>query len=377
MVNTLLIPITFTVSETNGTKGGDVVGQQSRIERTVVDFPWQNFVPGKDISEINCPGSQEPINNDYTGTILTITGVPPGEWKNRGYDWLKRQLAVLVANRGAKRKGFEEDPGFNIKITAPDFAGGQLEDLREKLLKAGWGTLKAEINSKGHAVCKLDALGINKREIISSERFPLLHDISLELAILVYDREQFRDSRILSLGSLRDILNDWGGVQIRYKGVRVYPYGDDDWLNIDKDRGLRKLNPGTELFAFAQTLKGVDPGRSLISMLSMRSYVGSVDIGESAIGFEPKLNREGFVESHALEQLSKFVRFAIDWSTILRDYYLRQDTLKKADQAKEKFEELIKEKIESGKVVESAIAHLKAETKVISDVLPAAQKKEI
>ncbi|MEP7198104.1 MAG: HAMP domain-containing sensor histidine kinase, partial [Saprospiraceae bacterium] len=308
---------------------------------------------------------------------LIITGVP-NEWTDRGYNWLKRQIAVLVANRGAKRIGFKEDPGFNVRINAPNLEGDKLENIRDKLLKAGWGTLKAEINKKGQAHCTLDALGIGKREIISAITFPHLRYISLELAIMVDSREQIRDSKILSLGSLKEILDEWGGIQVRYKGIRVYPYGDDDWLNIDKDRGLRKLSPISEsqLYIFAKTLRGVDPGRSLLNMLSMKSYVGSVEVGELAGGFELKLSREGFVNSLAVDELREFVRFAIDWSTILRDYYLRQEVHKRADKAKEIFEELINEKIEKSRIVESAIAHLHSESKVLSDVLPSAQKRK-
>ncbi len=358
---------------TLGTKRGNVIGKQAQIEKTIVEFPWLKFVPGKDITTINCPGWQEEIKNEETGTKLIITEVTD-EWTDRGYNWLKRQLAVLVANRGTKREGYKEDPGFNIKIIAPDFEGGQIENLRERLLKAGWGTLKAEVNKNGQAICKLDALEIGKREISSSKVFPHLKDISLELAIMVDDRDQIRDTKILSLGSLKNILDEWGGVQVRYKGIRVYPYGDDDWLNIDKDRSLRKGTPIDELSGFAQTLKGVDPGRSLLNMLSMKSYVGSVEIGESAEGFEIKLSREGFIASAAFDELKEFVRFAIDWSTILRDYYLRQEALKLADRAKERFEELVNEKIEKSRIIESAITHLKAEAKVLSDVLPAKEK---
>lgn len=363
---------------TCGTTKGNVVGKQALIEKTIVEFPWLKFAAGEDITTIRCPGSQTQIKNDETGTKLIITGVSASEWTTRGYHWLKRQLSVLVANRGYKREGFKEDPGFNVKIIAPDFEGGEIENLRDKLLKAGWGTLKAEINKKGQAVCKLDALGIGKREITSSKTFPHLTNISLELAIMVDDREQLRNTQVLSLGTLEKILNEWGGVQVRYKGVRVYPYGDDDWLNIDKDRGLRKGSPNTEseLFAFAQKLKGVNPGRSLLNMLSNKSYVGSVDIGESASGFEIKLNREGFVETVEVEELKEFVRFAIDWSTILRDYYIRQEALKLAAKAKERFEELVNEKIENSRVIESAVTHLRTEGKILSDVLPAREKRK-
>ncbi len=359
---------------TNGTKEGNILGKHVLIEKTVVEFPWTKFVPGQDITTIKCPGSQATIENEVTGTRLIITDVPD-EWTHRGYNWLQRQLAVLAANRGIKRIGYNEDPGFNVKIIANDF-NGEVQDIRSNLLGAGWGTLMARINDEHHAVCELIAMGIGRRKITSSVKFTKLKDITLELAIMVDDKSQIRDRNVISLSTMEKILNEWGGVQVRYKGVRVYPYGDDDWLEIDKDRGLRKGSPNSELFNFAQTLKDVDPGRSLLNMLSMRSYVGNVEIGENAKGFEPKLSREGFISSPEFDQLKEFVRFSIDWSTILRDYYIREENFKKALIAKELFEEVIGEKVEQSRVMESALNHLTHEAKVVSEVLPISQRKD-
>jgi len=360
---------------TNGTKKGNLIGNQQLIERTLVEFPWMKFEPGKDLTTIKCPGKQTEIKNETTGTKLIISDITD-EWTTKGYYWLNRQLAVLAANRGRKRKGFKDDPGFNIKITAPNFENGDTTDLRAKLMNSGWGTLRAEINTKKQAVCVIDAMGIGERKITSSLKFPHLQDIKLELAIMVDSRSQIRDTNILSLGTLQQILDDWGGVQVRFKGVRVYPYGDDDWLEIDKDRGIRKANPNNELFLFAQTLRGVDPSRSLLNMLSMKSYVGNIEVGEKATGFEPKLNREGFVSSQALDELKAFVRFAIDWSSILRDYFIRQEALKDAIIAKEKFEGIIGENVTQAKVIESALNHLRTEATILSDVLQPSKKKQ-
>ncbi len=183
-----------------------------------------------------------------------------------------------------------------------------------------------------------------------------------------------RDTGILSKGTLKKILPDWGGVQVRCQGFRVYPYGDDDWLGIDHDRGLRKRIPMTELRTFAESLQGIDPVRVLLNMLSMRSYVGNVEIGERAAGFEMKSNREGFLYSDAVNELKDFVRFAVDWSTIYRSYYLH--TRKKADSetARERLEAVTGEKIEKGKEVESAVDYIRKEVEHISTFLPEQEK---
>lgn len=353
---------------THGTKRGNSVGKQSNIEKTEVQFPWKDFTAGTDVTDIECPGTRQTLRNWETGTTLIISEVSD-EWNTRGWNWLKRQLAVLSANRGTTREGYKSDPGFVVQIVAPDFEGG-VRDIREDFLNAGWGTLTAHINAKNQAVCELDAIGIGKKTITSTHKFPNLSDVSLKVGIMVADRSQMRDTTVLSLGTMQEILPDWGGVQVRYRNFRVFPYGDDDWLDIDRDRGLRKGQPKNELLAFAQTLKGVDAPRSLLNMLSMRSYIGNVHIGEETEGFEMKLNREGFIHSPAVDELKAFVRYAIDWSTILRDFYLRQHAQEQSLIAIKNFEELIQEKLEPVHYVDAAVSYLEQEVRNITRILP-------
>lgn len=361
---------------TNGTKEGNKVGRQKYIQRTEVEFPWTDFEAGTDVTKIECPGDQSEIENAYTGTTLIIDNISD-EWSKRGFNWLKRQLAILVANRGTKRKGFKKDDGFEVLLSAPGLEG-EVRDIREDLINAGWGTLEAKLNEKKQAVCELTAMGIGYREIVSNETFPDLKDVDLKLGLLVLDREQMRDTGVISKGSLKPILDNWGGVQIKYRGFRVSPYGNDDWLRIDKDRGLRKLAPNNELMGFASSLRGVDPSRSLINALSMRNYIGSVNIGSNSSGFEMKASREGFIDSAEMDQLRKFVRFAIDWANILRDYYLRQEDIKAADDARKRFEEISDRKVEPKKVVDTALNYIESEVKTKAfDFLPKEIKKEV
>ncbi len=352
------------------------VGRKNgEYQKTEVTFPWNNFKPGTDVTEIDCPGGQSVLAEGPAGTTLHIKDLVD-EWNSRGYEYLKRQLAVLVANRGARRQGYFEDPGFNIILQAPQFEGG-LRNLREGLINAGWGTLTAYVNKDHQAVCKLHALGIGRKTIVSKEEYPHLKHIRLKIGILVDDRKQLRDKRVLSLGALRKILHDWGGVQIKYKGFRVYPYGDDDWLDIDRDRGLRKTKPKDELHSFAESLKGIDPSRSLLNMLSMRSYVGEVNIGINAPGFEMKANREGFIKSEATDELKPFARFAVDWATIWREYYLRTQAKETTEIARAYLGEVLKEEVAPERIVDAAVAYIRNEVNNISTLLPVKNKRDL
>jgi len=350
------------------------VGRENgKYQKTEVSFPWNKFKPGTDVTEIDCPGEQSILTKGPTGTTLLITDLVD-EWSTRGYEYLKRQLAVLGANRGTRREGYFEDPGFNVILEAPQFEGG-LRNLREDLINAGWGTLTAFVNKNHQAVCELHALGIGRKTIVSKEEYPHLNDIKLKIGILVDDRKQLRDTSVLSLGVLRKILNDWGGVQIKYRGFRVYPYGDDDWLDIDRDRGLRKTRPKDELYSFAESLKGIDPSRSLLNMLSMRNYVGEVEIGTKALGFEMKANREGFVKSQAMDELKPFARFAVEWGTIWRDYYLRTQAKETTEIGRAYLEEVLKEEVTPETIVDAAVTYIQSEVKNISSVLPSKDRK--
>jgi signal transduction histidine kinase len=339
---------------------------------------WSRFRPGDDISTITCPGSRKLLADAAPGTTLIIEGSREDEWSKRGYDFLKRQLAVLVANRGQKRPGFEEDPGFNIGLEAPGF-NEAIANLRERLLSAGWGELKVAVSDSGEATCTLSALKIGKKTITHPQKFPNLRTVSATIGIMPAERAEMRDREVISKGSLREILENWGGVYVRYKGFRVYPYGEpgNDWLNIDRDRGLRKSALSQVLQPFAARLRGVNPQRALLSLLSSKSYIGDVEIGDGAQEFEPKASREGFVGADAIGALRELVRFAIDWSTMYREYARALETKEEALHAREELASQLAHPVDSKEVVSAAIRVVEGEVRNLATRLPTSERQEV
>ncbi|MFC1637607.1 ATP-binding protein [Candidatus Margulisiibacteriota bacterium] len=345
------------------------------LQQTKVSFPWAKFKRGTEVTQIECLGEIKELKQARTGTTLVIKGSAKNEWKARGYDYLKRQLSLLVVNRGAKRRGYKEDPGFNIILHAPGTTA-TTKNLREEVINAGWGTLTANVDAKGKARYLLDALGIGEKQITSEDTYPSLAGISLRIGIIADVKEHFRKPKLLSKANVRQIEKDWGGIQIRYNGFRVYPYGNDDWLSIDHDRALSKGAASGNLVEVANKLKIVAPGRALLSMLSMRSYLGEVEISSKVKGFELKANREGFLDSPEIRDLKKFVRYGIDWSSIYRDYFLRLKGKKKTDQARQELVKISGQDIESEKVVEKAVNYIQTEVENVANLLPPESKSE-
>lgn len=336
-----------------------------KLEFNTLEIDWNKFIPGDDVSEVPVKGTSQTKTGDETGLKLTMTGHRRLEWRSledrRSYAYLLRQLATLAANRGVKRPGHEPDPGFRVILNAPSLEyGAALEgfvdgddeedaglavDIREKLMNAGWALLTAKIGKDGKARCHLDAASpVGKREFISNQKFTTLQDVTLKLAIFVEETGWNRNESLLPLGKLNAILNDWGGVQLRHRGVRIFPYGDpgDDWLDIEKDRARRLGRPPQEdLIDFANTIKArtpLDTGRVLLSMLSHKAFLGAVEVGDDQRGLEVKADREGFVDNQVFQELKSFTRFAIDWAMIWRDFAVKERARQTADKFRRELE---------------------------------------
>lgn len=352
-----------------------------RYERTRLIFQWDNFTPGSTVSSIQVDATSEYLLKGKTGLKLTMTGAKADEWSYRGYSYLKRQLAALCANTGSQRDGYEEDPGFQVFLLAPGLQKeNETSDLREQLMNAGWGTLEAHLDEDSHAVCSLTAKGLGKRKIRSSRPFSGLKDVSLKLAIFPHDKEWLRDVSVVSKGSVAELCNDWGGVQVRFRGFRIYPYGDeqDDWLDIESDRARRLGKPtDNDIFDYARVLDGVDASRSLLNMLSMKSFLGSVEIGEAQTGLEPKADRMGFLQSETFRELKRFTRYAVDWSMVLRDYAVQLSIAQEQRELKQKIEKEHGYKISSDDSPTETVRAMRVAIETIADDVPKTHKPQV
>ncbi|MCK4765612.1 MAG: ATP-binding protein [Candidatus Aminicenantes bacterium] len=67
--------ITVGIEEKNG---------RPEFQKTKADFPWEKFKPGKEVTEVECPGEQRIVDNIETGTTLIISDLKQ-EWNLRGF----------------------------------------------------------------------------------------------------------------------------------------------------------------------------------------------------------------------------------------------------------------------------------------------------
>lgn len=332
------------------------------LEVNTLEIDWTKFVPGDDVAEVPVEGTSFLKSGTETGVKLIMSGSRRGEWHSledqRSYAYLLRQLSTLAANRGAKRPNFEADPGFRVILNAPaleygaalanlvdDDDPGLAVDIRERLMNAGWALLTAQVGKDGTLRCELDAAPpVGKRDYTSTRKFATLRDVSLRLAVFVEESGWNRDEKLVPIGKLNGILNDWGGVQLRRRGMRIFPYGNpgDDWLDIEKDRARRLGKPPQDdLVDFANTIKArtpLDTGRVLLNMLSHKAYLGAIEVGENQKHLEAKADREGFIENATFKELRHFARFAIDWAMIWRDFAVKERERQRAEKFRKELE---------------------------------------
>jgi signal transduction histidine kinase len=350
-----------------------------RYQTTLVEFNWNEFISGIDVEAVKCKGQSSISKRATPGTTLEIWGGTVNEWQTRGFNYLQRQLAVLAGNRGVSRPGYEQDPGFNVILTAPDLSEQQI-DLRSAVIEASWGTLTAKVDEGGSAVCTLNAKGLGgTKKFVSREKFPRIVGASMRIGILLSTRkEEARKPELLARYVLTNLIDEWGGIQIRFNGFRMYPYGDprDDWLRIDSDRGRRVGKPEGELFNFASSLDRVDAGRALLNMLGMRNYLGQVELTSQISNLVPRIDRQGFIENEVFDEVRRFARFAVDWANIHRDHYIRLRETEEAERDRRAIRPVLNLEGPKEEVIPKAATFLRKEIKRIVQRLPEKQQKE-
>lgn len=361
-----------------------------KFETTSFSIDWSQYKPGIDITEIKCKGTKSTAISSKTGTTLVIEGGLANEWSHTGWKVLKRRLILLVSNRGVSRDGYENDPGFDVLLEAPDFEDDVVIDQLDELMESGWGRLELEVfkdgKEKGKAKWTLTAKRIGKKQKTMEGIFPNFIGVKADISIIPEVKSHLRNPSAIAMSLLRERLNEWGGVKIRVNGIRIPPYGEgkNDWLAIDRDRGTRLgKSPYCPAEDLVNKLRGVDPSRFLLNMLSANHYVGEVNINTTIFEeekpiFEMRTSREGFVGERPIEQLRKIIRYGIDWSTIYRDFYIRELKKDEAREARDEFSEVTKKKETNPAIAfDSALDYVSKEVKQIASTLPTAKRQEV
>lgn len=315
---------------------------RNQFETTEVQFDWLAFKPGTDLTEVPNKYLVTYATRGEVGTTLRLQDLRE-RWTERDFTMLQRQVVLLTVQKGARRSSYKEDPGFGVRFEAPEFPRSE-GILLDRYMEAGWGLLSGQVDANGRAQLTLNAKLIGKRELVPDEKFEFLPGLEWQIAFIPQDRNYFRDKRLTS--GVAETLRVFGGVRLYMDGFRVYPYGDseDDWLGIDRDVARRKGSVESPVLQkIAASLK-LNSARAMLNHPRHRNLIGRIYL--SAHGDTPfvvKMDREGLVDNEAYRQLTRFLRFALDWMTLWYGAFLRQFAKERRRAIEREFQQKAKE----------------------------------
>lgn len=258
--------------------------------RVTADLNWGEFRKLKlYLDEVECEWSEFDVQRGTpTGTTLRLSELRD-DWSNTSFRRLRAELARLVA------RPENEDP-FNIVLRLPaQFREHEGQIRQPAILGKPHYTLRGQISDSG----SLSAKGTIGREEVQVKELVKLKDggtpacgpFTFEFRVWDRDRDSLGDLATKLSSTLRDLrgdLDEASGLSIYRDSFRVLPYGGagDDWLRLD----LRRVqNP---------TLR-----------LSNNQIVGAIYItADGNPDLRDQTNREGLVESVALEDLKECVK---------------------------------------------------------------------
>lgn len=254
----------------------------------IVTVDWTAFAQGEDINLIGNSIGEIPKEQPH-GTRLLIEGLND-TWSDPDLKRVYRYVSTLLQPvfHEVETTHTKDDPGFTVQITRGDQDVGEPQvvlDADSEIFSRAVAIIEAEIDEHGNTTWWLSS----SKLALPSDRYPIGLDRNRPTPLLHARRAELKahyfiqSSEFLghSTSSIKQLLNDYGGVRLYRNGYRVPPYGDrdDDWL-------------------------GLDYKRSTFAPISSKTFLGYVAlIDREGILFEETSSREGLIETDAFREL--------------------------------------------------------------------------
>lgn len=254
---------------------------------------WDDFDAAKVVDEvpIRLESVKRPAKEGH-GTTIEISKVrsPLAEPEVRR---LARAL-VLLADPFATLRG--TSASFQPRLNAADFV--ELERLVSRgYLDESDYYLRAEVKSNGQASAFVkdyqgrELFRAKHKDLCDNRDRPVYECPSavFEFWSFLLGGKRF-SPREITLTEIREWLKEFGGVHLFHRGMRVSPYSDFDWLDINRSRVRNPEDrPGTN------------------------NSIGRFAVEDEAGRLLPKTDRIGFIEDNTFLELKRFATDALDW----------------------------------------------------------------
>jgi signal transduction histidine kinase len=308
------------------TRPRDEPGAENRLE-----LDWSRFDSAKLVDEVALKvieARRQP--GVVSGTIIEIKGIR----QPLGQTDVKRlaRAMILLADPFTDLDQHTRVSGFRPVLKAREF-----EDLEKLVARRYFDEaeyhLRAELDSNGKARATVWNYGGQKiysaphKELCSDEDQKVYRAPPAVFDLWMYKLGKTDFSiRSATITEIRDWLREFGGVHLYHRGMRVEPYSDYDWLDLNLRRSRSpELRPSTNTSIGRVAV--VDPDRQL----------------------KPKTDRIGFIEDEVFQELRRFAIDALEWlaDRRLKEREQRREsektrTAEQVEQAKKSLETVLK-----------------------------------
>jgi signal transduction histidine kinase len=352
-------------------------------QRLTAEFDWKKFESGSGLREMEV--SYE-ITRDATaddeGTTLRISELRD-EWTKENLKQVSDEVLDIVSAPyepdPSKIEGqTEDDPGFSVYF-APPGEGSPAESVAEEIYERY--VAKVEISTDGDALTyEYEYKDGDKREY----KYNLTEDGEYDENLVgdIYGEIRFIPQREGVLAGMettdgrkaRGWLNNNGGVRVVDNNFRLPPYGDqgNDWLGLSESQARRSRSWESSITEdiFPEEERDVSESEAMLRLPRKIQILGAVYVetyrpGERMGGVtEDRLvtamDRQGFVENSAYEQLVDIVRGSLEILGII-------DELEQRKQEKEEKEKVVEETTEDAKQTVLSTKEIVEESEEIPD----------
>lgn len=344
--------------------------EHGEYRRLVAELEWGDFESGEPLQDEKVEYRIESAAEEEEGTTLRISDLQD-EWSQEELEEVSGEVLDIISapyetNRSELEsdiKSQKEDPGFTVYFAPPGQGSPQKSAAQEIYERY---VMKVEISVDEDTLsynCQY-TYGYEEGEDKTREyEFELddnlIGEISGEIRYFNWNYSGlFKGLDTMDGRSVPKWLRKNGGVRIIDKNFRVPPYGDElnDWLNVSESQARRERNwrspftseisdNGNQMLADTRDHQLNLPAKNrVLGSINVSSYRPGEDeeIDESMNRLVPAMDRQGFVENDAMEQLRDIARGAIEIIAIVD----KEEELRRKEKEAEETESDLKDEID-------------------------------
>ncbi|MFC6616262.1 sensor histidine kinase [Halopenitus salinus] len=344
--------------------------------RLTADFDWKEFESGAGLREMEVEYQiSRDARPEEEGTRLRISELRD-EWSAESLEDVSSEVLDIVSapyepDPAAIEGTDDEDPGFSVYF-APPGEGSPAKSIAREIYERY--VAKVDIATEGNTlIYRYEYEDADEREyqydLAEEGKYGenLVGELNGEIRFIPNRKGVLAGMETFDGRDARSWLTENGGVRVIDGNFRMPPYGDkgNDWLGLSESQARRSRNWASSITEslFPEGEREVTENDAMLMLPRKIQVLGAVHVTTYRPGervgavpddrLVPGMNRQGFVENEAYDQLVDIVRGSLEILGII-------DVLEQRKQEQEEKEEKVEETTEDAKAsVSSAKSYVK------------------